>query len=108
MTTVAAASIIAGIAAVVGAIAGLMVVPEVSRCWRSRSSEARSVPVPSKAAAVVADLCAIARPHLADPSWTLHEAAKQGFTDVWWPDPYLSGKEQLERNVARAQLLVQA
>jgi anthraniloyl-CoA monooxygenase len=55
-----------------------------------------------------ADLCAIARPHLADPSWTLHEAAKQGFKDVWWPDPYLSGKEQLERNVARAQLLVQA
>jgi anthraniloyl-CoA monooxygenase len=54
-----------------------------------------------------ADLCAIARPHLADPSWTLHEAAKQGFKEVWWPDPYLSGKEQLERNVARAQLLVQ-
>ncbi len=24
-----------------------------------------------------ADLCAIARPHLADPAWTLHEAAKQ-------------------------------
>ena len=23
-----------------------------------------------------ADLCAIARPHLADPAWTLHEAAK--------------------------------
>ena len=25
-----------------------------------------------------ADLCAIARPHLADPAWTLHEAAKIG------------------------------
>ena len=49
-----------------------------------------------------ADLCAIARPHLADPAWTLHEAAKQGYADVWWPDPYLGGKQQLERNLARA------
>jgi anthraniloyl-CoA monooxygenase len=55
-----------------------------------------------------ADLCAIARPHLADPSWTLHEAAKQGFREIKWPDQYLAGKEQLERNIARAQLLVQA
>jgi anthraniloyl-CoA monooxygenase len=55
-----------------------------------------------------ADLCAIARPHLADPSWTLHEAAKQGYTDIWWPDQYLAAKQQLERNMARAQLLVQA
>jgi anthraniloyl-CoA monooxygenase len=55
-----------------------------------------------------ADLCAIARPHLADPSWTLHQAAKQGYTDVRWPDQYLSGKQQLERNMARALLLVQA
>jgi anthraniloyl-CoA monooxygenase len=54
-----------------------------------------------------ADLCAIARPHLADPSWTLHEAARQGYKDVKWPDQYLAGKEQLERNIARAQLLVQ-
>jgi anthraniloyl-CoA monooxygenase len=52
-----------------------------------------------------ADLCAVARPHLADPAWTLHEAAKQGYGDVWWPDPYLNGKEQLERNLARAALL---
>jgi len=49
-----------------------------------------------------ADLCAVARPHLADPAWTLHEAAKQGYTDVWWPLPYLGGKVQLERNMARA------
>ena len=27
-----------------------------------------------------ADLCAIARPHLADPAWTLHEAARIGLT----------------------------
>jgi anthraniloyl-CoA monooxygenase len=52
-----------------------------------------------------ADLCAVARPHLADPAWTLHEAAKQGYTDVWWPLPYLDGKQQLERNMARAAQL---
>ncbi len=52
-----------------------------------------------------ADLCAIARPHLADPSWTLHEAAKQGYSELWWPPQYLAGKQQWERNVARAALL---
>ena len=55
-----------------------------------------------------ADLCAIARPHLADAAWTLHEAAKQGYKDIWWPAPYLGGKAQLERNLERAaQLAVQ-
>jgi anthraniloyl-CoA monooxygenase len=49
-----------------------------------------------------ADLCAIARPHLANPAWTLEAAALQGFTEQWWPDQYLSGKSQLERNVQRA------
>ena len=49
-----------------------------------------------------ADLCAIARPHLADPAWTLHEAAKLGFDAAAWPKQYLSGKAQLERNLARA------
>ncbi len=55
-----------------------------------------------------ADLCAVARPHLANPAWTLHEAAKQGYADLWWPSPYLAGKLQLERNAARsAQLALQ-
>ncbi len=49
-----------------------------------------------------ADLCAIARPHLAEPCWTLRAAAAQGYPAQWWPDPYLSGKPQLERNLARA------
>jgi anthraniloyl-CoA monooxygenase len=49
-----------------------------------------------------ADLCAIARPHLADPAWTLHEAARIGLTDVAWPKQYLSGKSQYETNLARA------
>jgi anthraniloyl-CoA monooxygenase len=49
-----------------------------------------------------ADLCAIARPHLADPAWTLHEAARIGLTDVAWPKQYLSGKAQYETNLQRA------
>ena len=49
-----------------------------------------------------ADLCAIARPHLASPSWTLQAAAQQGYDAQWWPEPYLSAKGQLERNLARA------
>ncbi len=48
-----------------------------------------------------ADLCALARPHLADPNWTLHAAAQLGYAAQPWPVQYLSGKEQLERNLAR-------
>jgi anthraniloyl-CoA monooxygenase len=51
-----------------------------------------------------ADLCALARPHLADPYWTLHAAAALGYADQAWPLQYLNGKEQLERNLARAAL----
>jgi anthraniloyl-CoA monooxygenase len=49
-----------------------------------------------------ADLCAIARPHLAHASWTLAAAAAQGYTEQWWPEPYRSAKSQLERAAARA------
>ena len=49
-----------------------------------------------------ADLCALARPHLADPYWTLHAAAQIGYRDMPWPKQYLTGKVQLERNLARA------
>ncbi len=49
-----------------------------------------------------ADLCAIARPHLANPAWTLEAAARQGYRPQWWPKQYLSGKAQLERNLQRA------
>jgi anthraniloyl-CoA monooxygenase len=55
-----------------------------------------------------ADLCAIARPHLADPFWTLHAAAQLGYAGIEWPKQYLPGREQLERNLARAaQLAIQ-
>ena len=36
------------------------------------------------------DLCAIGRPHLYDPQWTLHAAADQG-VKVDWPLPYVGG-----------------
>lgn len=52
-----------------------------------------------------ADLCALARPHLADPAWTLHAAAAQGYNSVAWPKQYLGGKIQLERNLERAAQL---
>ncbi|MFY7867345.1 bifunctional salicylyl-CoA 5-hydroxylase/oxidoreductase [Roseateles sp.] len=51
-----------------------------------------------------ADLCAIARPHLANPAWTLTEAARIGYTGrvgLDWPKPYLSGKSQLEKEFER-------
>jgi anthraniloyl-CoA monooxygenase len=48
-----------------------------------------------------ADLCAIARPHLAHPSWTLAAAAAQGYAEQWWPEPYRSAKSQLERAATR-------
>ena len=44
-----------------------------------------------------ADLCALARPHLADAAWTLHEAAKLQSRQVDWPLPYLAGRDQLYR-----------
>lgn len=55
-----------------------------------------------------ADLCALARPHLADPYWTLHAAAQLGYKDIRWPDQYLTGKAQLERNLERAAEAEQA
>ena len=57
--------------------------------------------VNSIVAAGRADLCAIARPHLANPAWTFAEAAKIGYTDLAWPRPYLSGKSQMEALFAR-------
>jgi anthraniloyl-CoA monooxygenase len=56
-----------------------------------------------------ADLCALARPHLADPAWTLHAAAQQSYAMVEWPKQYIGGKFQLERNLERAaQIALQA
>ena len=48
-----------------------------------------------------ADLCAVARPHLANPAWTLTEAAKIGYSLVNWPKQYRSAKSQMEANFVR-------
>ena len=50
-----------------------------------------------------ADLCAVARPHLANPAWTLQEAARIGFTGTRWPVQYQSGKPQMEALLQRAR-----
>ncbi len=44
-----------------------------------------------------ADLVCLARPHLADPYWTLHEASRLGDRHESWPLPYEAGKDQLWR-----------
>ncbi|AKN75463.1 salicylyl-CoA 5-hydroxylase [Streptomyces sp. PBH53] len=43
-----------------------------------------------------ADLCALARPHLYDPHWTLHAAAEQGYEGpgAVWPAPYRAGSRR--------------
>jgi anthraniloyl-CoA monooxygenase len=48
-----------------------------------------------------ADLCAVARPHLADAAWTLHEAARISHPAPW-PVQYLSGQSQYLNNLKRA------
>ena len=50
-----------------------------------------------------ADLCCLARPHLADPYWTLHAAAQLGYRGETWPKPYLAGRDQLHRLASRSE-----
>jgi anthraniloyl-CoA monooxygenase len=58
-----------------------------------------------------ADLCAVARPHLADPAWTLHEVARLAPAPdsaparaLEWPRPYWSGRDQLYREAAKQRV----
>jgi len=44
-----------------------------------------------------ADLVCLARPHLANPYWTLHAAARLGDREEVWPPPYYAGRDQLYR-----------
>jgi anthraniloyl-CoA monooxygenase len=50
-----------------------------------------------------ADLCAIGRPHLTDPNWTLRAAAELGYTAQNWPASYYPGRRQLERELEKAR-----
>tara|TARA_R110002124_G_scaffold104722_1_gene255005 strand:+ start:1140 stop:3434 length:2295 start_codon:yes stop_codon:yes gene_type:complete len=49
-----------------------------------------------------ADLVCVARAHLADPYWTLHQAAAIGDRQAAWPKPYEAGRDQLWRLADRA------
>jgi hypothetical protein len=55
-----------------------------------------------------ADLCAVARPHLADPAWTLHEAAALQSRAIDWPRQYLSGRDQMYREIQKQQEMLAA
>jgi len=55
-----------------------------------------------------ADLVCLARPHLADPYWTLHAAVQQGDTGTVWPLPYLAGADQARRLAERAAEVLRA
>jgi anthraniloyl-CoA monooxygenase len=50
-----------------------------------------------------ADLCALARPHLADPNWSLRAAAELGWRGVQPPVQYRAGFAQLARNLEKQQ-----
>ncbi|MBK8979389.1 MAG: bifunctional salicylyl-CoA 5-hydroxylase/oxidoreductase [Planctomycetes bacterium] len=43
-------------------------------------------------AAERADLCALARPHLADPYLTARAAGRYGYAGQWWPGQYAPGR----------------
>ena len=82
--------------------------PIFGRMWQTRFSEQvrNEAKIPTIAvgnissadqvntilAAGRADLCALARPHLADPHWTLRAAAEQGFEELAWPPQYAAGR----------------
>jgi anthraniloyl-CoA monooxygenase len=51
-----------------------------------------------------ADLCALARPHLSDPHFTLRAAADYGVDVCAWPDQYVSAKSQLVSQARRAKI----
>jgi anthraniloyl-CoA monooxygenase len=52
-----------------------------------------------------ADLVCLARPHLADPCWTLHAAADLGYEGLAWPKPYWAGRDQLHRLKSRPDVM---
>ena len=55
-----------------------------------------------------ADLVCLARPHLADPYWTLHQAVALQDRGVTWPLPYLAGRDQAVRLAQRAAEVIRA
>ena len=54
-----------------------------------------------------ADLVLLARPHLADPYWTLHAAVELGDEAQAWPLPYEGGRRQAITLAERAKAMAQ-
>jgi anthraniloyl-CoA monooxygenase len=52
-----------------------------------------------------ADLVCLARPHLNDPYWLLHEATRIGDRVEAWPLPYLNGRDQAWRLADREAVM---
>ena len=50
-----------------------------------------------------ADLVCLARPHLANPYWTLHAASALSDREEKWPLPYLNGRDQMWRLAERTE-----
>lgn len=72
-------------------------IPTIAVGAISEADHANSIIVAGRA-----DLCAVARPHLADPNWLMHETARIGIKSVAWPKQYYSAKAQYENNLERA------
>ena len=88
--------------------------PELGRCYQVPFSERirHEAGIPTMAVGAItnhgvvnsilasgqADLCALARPHLYDPYFTLHAAAELEQHGQYWPDQYIPGRpERRER-----------
>ncbi|MGV8985543.1 MAG: bifunctional salicylyl-CoA 5-hydroxylase/oxidoreductase [Cypionkella sp.] len=54
-----------------------------------------------------ADLVCLARPHLSDPYWTMHQAVAAG-DPTPWPLPYLPGRDQAVRLLTKATEVLRA
>jgi len=50
-----------------------------------------------------ADLCALARPHLMDPNWSLRAAAELGYGKLAPPKQYRTGYAQMQRMLSRKE-----
>ena len=73
------------------------------RSRRSRSGRSPRPITPTRSSPQDAPISAPSlAPHLADPAWTIHEAAKIGANIVPWPKQYASARGQYEANLARA------
>jgi anthraniloyl-CoA monooxygenase len=48
-----------------------------------------------------ADICALGRPHLTDPNWTLRAAAELGYARQSWTPSYYPARRQLERELEK-------